>query len=63
MNSKTELIYRTALIYAQYKNKPITVNDELLNEIFRDLNIQNNPFYAEKAISISKISTALFKPK
>ncbi len=39
MNSKTELIYRTALIYAQYKNKPITVNDELLNEIFRDLNL------------------------
>ena len=37
MPSKTELIYRTALIYAQYKNKPTTVNDELLNEMFRDL--------------------------
>ena len=37
MNSETELIYRTALIYAQYKNKPIIVNDQLLNEIFKDL--------------------------
>ena len=37
MASKTDEIYRTALIYAQYKNKPITVNDELLDEMFRDL--------------------------
>ena len=37
MISQTESIYRTALIYAQYKNKPTTVNDELLNEMFRDL--------------------------
>ena len=37
MISQTESIYRTALIYAQYKNKPTTVNDELINEMFKDL--------------------------
>jgi len=37
MALKTELIYRTALTYASYKNKPATVNDELLDEMFRDL--------------------------
>jgi hypothetical protein len=37
MYSKTDLIYRTALTYASYKNKPTTVNDELLDEMFRDL--------------------------
>ena len=37
MYSKTDIIYRTALVYAQYKNKPTTVNDELLDEMFKDL--------------------------
>ena len=37
MISQTESIYRTALIYAQYKNKPTTVNDELLDEMVREL--------------------------
>tara|TARA_B100000123_G_scaffold269100_1_gene244679 strand:- start:826 stop:987 length:162 start_codon:yes stop_codon:yes gene_type:complete len=44
MNSKTELIYRTALIYAEYKNKPITVNAQLLNEIFEDLYLLANEY-------------------
>lgn len=44
MNSKTELIYRTALIYAQYKNKPITVNNELLNDMFKDLYLLANEY-------------------
>ena len=37
MGSKTEKIYRTALIYAQYKNKPPDVDDQLLTEMFADL--------------------------
>ena len=44
MYSKTELIFRTALVYAQYKNKPTTVNDELLDEMFRDLYLLSDEY-------------------
>ena len=54
MYSKTELIYRTALTYASYKNKPTTVNDELLDEMFRDLCLLANEYEnVESMIALS----------
>jgi hypothetical protein len=53
MYSKTDLIYRTALTYAQYKNKPTTVNDELLDEMFRDLYLLADEYGYEHKPSVN----------
>lgn len=35
--SKTDTIFSTALAYASYKSLPMTVNDNLIEQMFKDL--------------------------